>query len=126
MRPRPPCPRCVSSDVVNLGGGTHGKYRYSCNECEMNGDVTLWQQIPPHRLQDGQSAEIKISKGVSKRYRCKTCGMYKRGHVCGVSEQPDTALETAETAYEADIPLPALPLPLAPVTLAAPFHASTN
>ena len=125
MRPRPPCPRCTSSDVINLGGGTHGKYRYSSNDCELNGVLTHWQQIPPHRLQDGQSAQIKMSSGVSKRYRCKTCGLYKRGHVCGVSEQPVDYVATYDTVDPAPDVLP-LPLPLAPVSLAAPFQSSTQ
>ena len=42
---RPPCPQCGGNQVKTLGGGTQGKYRYSCEHCSAS-----WQQAPPHRL----------------------------------------------------------------------------
>ena len=50
---RPTCPQCGGNQVKTLGGGTHGKYRYSCQHCSAN-----WQQVPPHRLllADGSDA----------------------------------------------------------------------
>lgn len=127
MRPKPACPTCSSLNVMTLGGGTHGKYRYACNECDLNGTSTVWQQIPPHRLQPTDSPKVKLNKNIKKRYRCKVCGLLKRGHVCGQSEQaeptdPNDVDTTADsTTDDPALPMPDIVLPLAPVSLSVPF-----
>ena len=129
MRPKPPCPTCASLNVMTLGGGTHGKYRYVCNECDMNGTVTEWQQIPPHRLEalGLNSPQIKLNKKIKKRYRCKICGLLKRGHVCGQSEQAEpTDPNDVDATDDTALPMPDIVLPLAPVSLAVPFLNQTR
>lgn len=108
MRPKPPCPVCGLLNVTTLGGRTHGKYGYWCNECDMNGTPTEWAQIPPHRITDGADAMVKIIQK-SKRYKCKVCGLPKRGHICG-QPQPDIGEDELETGYVLSGLLP-LPLP---------------
>ena len=124
MRPKPPCPTCSSLNVITLGGGTHGKYRYACNDCELNGTTTEWQQIPPHRLDalGLNSPKINVNMKIKKRYRCKICGLLKRGHVCGQSEQAEpTDPNDINTTDPPVLPLPDIVLPLAPVLLRVPF-----
>ena len=87
MKNKPPCPKCSSTNVKTLGGRTHGKYGYICEEI---GCETQWQQIPPHRI-DGEEKDIdydivisdstKTKRGESN-YRCGRCGQPKKGHVC--------------------------------------------
>ena len=62
MKTRPTCPQCGGNQVKTLGGGTHGKYRYSCQHCSAN-----WQQVPPHRLllTDGSDAGVAMRKRAS-------------------------------------------------------------
>ena len=97
MRPRPLCPTCaVSTNVRTLGGGTHGKYRYTCDECDI-----FWQQIPHSLAQTSLDESVletsiesikqevvttKKSSGICKRrgssYKCGKCGLPKKGHTC--------------------------------------------
>lgn len=77
------CPEFGKSGCVKtLGGGTHGKYRYSCSRCEGS-----WQQVPPHKggSADGETPNQSIAirkRTVSKQYNCGRCGQPKKGHVC--------------------------------------------
>lgn len=113
MRPKPPCPHCGECNVLLLGGGTHGKYRYNCIDCELNGTPVEWQQIPPHRITDNAGIVVKASK----RYRCKKCGLPKRGHVCGKYAPADEANDDPPPPI--DLPMP---FPLAPIALCLPFQ----
>ena len=86
MKNKPPCPKCASTNVKTLGGRTHGKYGYICEEV---GCETQWQQIPPHRVDTDEKDvdyDIVISDSKTKRgesnYRCGRCGQPKKGHVC--------------------------------------------
>lgn len=80
---RPVCPQCGGADVKTLGGGTKGKYRYSCLSCPFS-----WQQVPPHKLgSSGLDEPLRLGLAVRKRtihvqYKCARCGLPKKGHVC--------------------------------------------
>ena len=85
MKNKPPCPKCCGTNVKTLGGRTHGKYGYICEEV---GCDTQWQQIPPHRIDIDEKDvdyDVVISDSKTKRgesYRCGRCGQPKKGHTC--------------------------------------------
>ena len=108
---RPTCPQCRGSNVKTLGGGTRGKYRYTCQSCSAN-----WQQVPPHRLEASAPNEVdSVGLAIRKRtinapYKCHRCGQPKKGHVCGdtragVGEAHDTTGAAHDTEVRAR-PLP--------------------
>ena len=82
---RPSCPQCSGNNVKTLGGGTKGKYRYTCHTCKTN-----WQQVPPHRLaESGQTGDADVNSHLQIRkrtitapYKCHRCGQPKKGHIC--------------------------------------------
>jgi len=100
--------------VRTLGGGTHGKYRYFCEECENH-----WQEVPPHLvtsetgLSGGHmsSAIQKTRPSVNRRgssYKCGRCGQIKRGHICKISTTPDNLTTTSVNQdSNVDLPMPA-------------------
>ena len=63
---RPRCPQCSGNNVKTLGGGSKGKYRYTCHTCNTN-----WQQIPPHRLaaESGETGDVDINSRLQIRKR---------------------------------------------------------
>jgi ribosomal protein S27AE len=88
---KPNCPRCQQCTFTKTsGGGSHGKYRYVCEQCDLS-----WSQTPPHRLNpklftpDFWEKDIVISKHSSttrsNSYKCGKCGKTKKGHVCDAS-----------------------------------------
>jgi len=83
-REKPNCPSCKSVACVRtLGGGTHNKYRYICDECDAR-----WQQTPPHRISDEVPADdndisiITVNDKRQNNYKCGKCGLPKKGHTC--------------------------------------------
>ena len=98
---RPTCPQCRGSSVKTLGGGTKGKYRYTCQSCSTN-----WQQVPPHRLEASVPNEAgvvgfanrKRTITITSAYKCHRCGQPKKGHICSVV---DNATEV--TAHDAEV-----------------------
>ena len=114
MKSRPPCSNCVGGGIVRtLGGGTHGKYRYFCEECENH-----WQEVPPHLVTNEigmsgghLSSAIQKTRPSSNRrgssYKCGRCGEPKRGHICKISTTQDNPTTTSAKALHIDIPMPA-------------------
>ena len=88
MKQKPPCPVCTKYDgTTTLGGGTHGKYRYECIECDAK-----WSQIPLSKLNDiNEDPEITISTMKNDRrssaYKCGRCGISKKGHSCTMKHE---------------------------------------
>jgi len=84
-RTKPACRQCDSNEFVKtLGGGTHQKYRYACDNC-----ASVWQEIPPHRtsVTDVKQQVIisKVNPRRSRNYNCGRCGQQKKGHICKAS-----------------------------------------
>ena len=76
----PPCIVCATTTHVKCkGGGSVGKYRYECMDCDIK-----WQQVPPHLASNSTPRDMGIvkSKRILNTYRCSVCRQIKRGHVC--------------------------------------------
>ena len=119
---RPTCPQCRGSNVKTLGGGTRGKYRYTCQSCPAN-----WQQVPPHRLEASAPNEVdSVGLAIRKRtintpYKCHRCGQPKKGHICGEARAGvGEAHDTAGVAHDTEVR--ARPLPRAHCSGTAPLQ----
>ncbi len=112
MKPKPPCPVCGEKHFVKTkSGATHGFYSYHC----LNHDPpVVWSQPPPHRNKSGVT-DIKMSDGSKKRstiYKCRFCGIPKKGHICVYKAQQTQNANDASSSSN----LPPLPMPLMSTT----------
>ena len=96
-RIKPKCPSCNDDKPVRtIGGGSTNKYIYECDICN-----TIWQQTPPHRINDilNKDEDLSICKSNTRRsqsYKCGRCGLPKKGHVCLVANPEKAQLEAAK------------------------------
>jgi hypothetical protein len=127
MKPKPPCPTCKSSNVKTLGGGTHGKYRYFCEETDCG---TCWQQTPLHRnTEDEVEDDISVieSKNAKRNdtYKCGRCGQLKKGHTCtmvdGADKRPTLPKHFSPNGY-----IPPTPSLFPAQEISLPFQGFTN
>jgi len=105
-RTNPSCSKCFATpdSVTNIGAGTtlpRQMYVYECNQCNF-----IFQQVPPDDLRPGEVAEqkpvhkrkIKNPTGDSEKvYRCRRCGLPKKGHIC-TNPAPQTMPQTSDIA----------------------------
>ena len=70
------CNECGRFGVC-IGGGTYPKYAYRC-ACGSE-----WQQIRPKDVHLFGRQKTTISRNKKGAYKCRHCGMPKKGHICG-------------------------------------------
>jgi transposase-like protein len=80
---KPSCPNKSCTNAIDyvktLGGGSSGKYRYMCYNCK-----TQWQQ---NRISNStEDSGIVIGSRNRDQYKCKDCGLPKKGHTCTIKQ----------------------------------------
>ena len=121
MSTRPNCPKCdTNSCVRSTGGGTNGKYYYTCRSCKAE-----WMQYPLNSEHVTEGGDIEVSFKKSKRsqeYLCSKCGQPKKGHSC-----PNKKAKMQKHTEMAFVPVPtAPPIPDLPDSLNLPPLTSTT
>lgn len=86
------CPQCGDAAAVRTqGGGTHGMYRYRCEDCSIR-----WQMKPPHRRTDSRERpQMKIMKDKPK---CMLCGLALKKCECMSLMQVNGVLSAGDLA----------------------------
>ena len=115
MNTRPDCPKCVTNTHVrSTGGGTNGKYYYTCKLCKAE-----WMQYPSNSEHVIGGGDIEVTFKKSKRsqeYHCSKCGQPKKGHNC-----PNKKAKMPKQSEMAFVPVPtAPPIPDLPDCLGLP------